>query len=63
MDRVLSALEPDLLIQRLRHRRQLRILGAGILVAVALATAFALVVLTYNDDPEGQFRQPMHQAQ
>ena len=63
MDRVLSALEPDLLIQRLRHRRQLRILGAGILVAVALATAFALVVLTYNDDPEGQFHQPMHQAQ
>jgi hypothetical protein len=62
MDRALSALEPDVLIERLRHRRQLRVFGAGILVAVALATAFALVVLTYNDDPEGQFQQQAHQA-
>jgi hypothetical protein len=56
-------MEPDELVQRLRLRRQLRMLTAGVLVAVALAAAAALVVLTYNDDPEGQFHQQMHQTQ
>ncbi len=62
MDRRLSAMEPDELIQRLRQRRQLRMLGAGVLVAVALVTAFVVTVLTYNDDPEGQFHEAAHLA-
>jgi hypothetical protein len=62
MQRVLVAMEPDEFIERFRLRRQIRMVAAGVLVAAALAAAFALVILTYNDDPEGQFHQQMHSA-
>ncbi len=62
MNRALLSLEPEQAILRLQKRRQLKMVAAGLAVAAALAAAFAAVVLTYNDDPEGQFRQPVQQA-